>query len=95
MTRPASHREQTPPRRCGNCRFSAVPEYKNHLLCFFGDKVEFLPSYQPDKPEVRLDGEHVGLLEGDEYSKVWGGRVVEYDEVCDEWAPETKGGPHA
>jgi hypothetical protein len=88
MTRPASHREQIPERRCGNCRFSAVPEYKDHLLCFFGDKVEIIPGLNPHKPTVLLDGEDVGLMEGDEYSEVWGGRVVEFSEVCDEWQPE-------
>lgn len=87
--RPATHREQIHERRCGNCRFSAVPEYKDHILCFAGDKVEIIPSHlNPHKPRVILDGENVGLMEGDEYSKVWAGRVVEWDDVCDEWQPE-------
>lgn len=98
MTRPASHREQEFDRSCGNCFFAHSPEYKRDLLCFFGDKIEINRwgfDGKIDKVDVRLDGDDVGLMEGEEYSQVWGGRVVDpVSDVCDEWklnASETTG----
>lgn len=89
MTRPASHRTQSHPRCCGTCKHSAWPESKEHLLCFFGDTVEIIPSSLREWwSDVIFDGTSVGLLDGDEYDKVWGDRVVEDTDVCDEWESE-------
>ena len=93
MTRPASHRDVVPERSCGNCRFSFLPHYKNDLLCFHGDTIEVhrwdLGNGKLDLVDVRLDGDDVGLMEGEEYSHVWGGRAVDaYSGLCDEWQPE-------
>lgn len=87
--RPESHRDQTSERRCGNCKFAAVPVYKDHLLCFHGDNAVMEPSSCSSfKKDVWINGELVGLLDGDEYDKIWGGGVVEDTDVCDEWQPE-------
>lgn len=32
-----------------------------------------------------MNGEEVGMMDGDEYSDVWGGRVIDSDDICDEW----------
>lgn len=86
MTRPQSFREQIPERRCGNCRFAAIPEYKNDLLCFFGDNVEIEQSdCNRNKSVVTMNGDHVGLLDDEEYDPVWATRVVDCTDVCDEW----------
>jgi len=92
--RPASHREQIFPQRCGNCFFAHAPYFKReHLLCFHGDNID-LSHWRHEGSEtvntdVRIDGNDVGLMEGEEYSEVWGGRVVDdLNEVCDEWKPE-------
>lgn len=91
--RPSSHREQSHDRCCGTCRHSAVPEYKDHLLCFHGDDVVFRgPGLRAGTVDVILNDDSVGLMEGDEYDHVWGGRVVDTDDVCDEWEQEQKGG---
>lgn len=84
--RPASHREQVPPQRCGNCLYGMIPEWKQHLLCFFGDEFTTQPSFvQAGCDDVLLNGEPVGLLDGDEYDAVWGGRAVDDTDVCDCW----------
>lgn len=89
MTRPQSHCEQIPSRRCGNCRFAHIPEYKDDLLCFFGDAIESEQSYcNSHKSVVMLDGDHVGLLDGQEYDPVWANRVVDCTDICDEWKPK-------
>ena len=86
--RPESYRTQVPPRRCGNCVYGLRPEYKDHRLCFCGDTYVTQPSFSEDgKTDVLLDGEAVGLLDGDAYDRVWGGRVVDDDDVCDCWLP--------
>jgi len=89
MSRPNSYREQILERRCGNCRFAAIPEYKDDLLCFFGDNAEIEQSNcNRNKSVVLIDGAHVGLLDGQEYDPVWASRVVDCTDVCDEWKPE-------
>lgn len=94
MTRPASHREQVFPQRCGTCFFAHRPEFKtDHLLCFHGDNIEVHRwgwDGKLDKVDIRLDGRDVGMMEGEgEYDEVWGGRVVDpVTEVCDEWKQE-------
>jgi len=89
--RPPSHREQVHDKCCGNCRHSAVPEYKDDLLCFCGDNVVLRPSGLDGewRTDVELAGDIIGLMDGDEYGEVWGDRVVDADDVCDEWKPET------
>lgn len=86
MTRPISHRSQEHPRRCGNCRHCHMPTFQVHWMCFCGDNYVArrspVYSWQSD---VVLDGEDVSLLQGDEFDKVWGGRVVDPDDICDEW----------
>lgn len=92
MTRPASHREQPHERGCGNCFFSHLVAYKHNLLCFHGDNIEITgQSLYPVKSDyVLLDGEEVGMMDGDEWSDVWADRVVDCDDVCDEWKPGKK-----
>lgn len=90
--RPETHREQIPEKRCENCKFSELVHYKQDLLCFYGDNIKINKWHWKDSEtintDVKLDGEDVGLMEGDEYSKVWGGRVVDYTDICDEWQPK-------
>jgi hypothetical protein len=87
--RPETHREQIPEKRCGNCRHALYPEYKRDLLCFCDDEIEIRgPGISPGTTEVWLNGEHIGLLDGDEYDEVWAGRIVDWDDVCDEWELE-------
>jgi hypothetical protein len=88
MTRPASHREQIPKRRCGNCRHGHLVEFKEDLLCFHGDQIVVLPGLSDEDSEVWLSGESVSLLDGDEYDAVWGGRVVDATDICDAWEKE-------
>ncbi len=86
MTRPASHRTQRHPHDCGSCKYSAYPEYKEHLLCFHGDKAKIIPSSLREWwSDVIFNNRPVGLMEGDEYDEVWAGRVVEEEDICDEW----------
>lgn len=93
MTRPESHREQEPPeKRCGNCRFGHFIEWKGDLLCFHGDDFDVIR--EGDESAVFLkgvgrdsDGDDVSMMDGEEYSNVWGGRVVGYSDTCDEWKP--------
>ena len=88
--RPATHREQIPDKRCGNCRFAHIVSGKLDLLCFKGDQIEVTgkSGYPIDSDWIDLNGEDVGCLEGDAYSDVWGGRVVDGTDVCDEWESE-------
>lgn len=90
MTRPSTHRNQDPPRRCGNCIYALYPEHKDDLLCFHGDSVTRRPScLRGHWVDIELaDGRAVGLLDGDEYDQVWGGRVVDESDICDEWFPK-------
>lgn len=83
--RPETHRHQVPPRRCGNCRHGIRPEYKDHRLCFLGDAYTTYPAATADCLEVSLGETIVGLTDGDEYDRIWGGRVVDDTDVCDCW----------
>lgn len=88
--RPESHREQVPDKRCGTCFFAIRPYFKDDLLCFHGDNIEvnhwrYPAGDQQTHTDVFLDGEDVGIMDGEEYSKVWGGRVVDYTDICDEY----------
>lgn len=89
--RPDSHKEQIPEKLCENCKFCHEPNYKNDLLCFFGDNIKINKWHFKDSEtiytDIELNGEDVGFMEGDEYSKIWGGRVVDYTDICDEWQP--------
>lgn len=87
--RPTSHREQQFDRCCGNCKHCHVVEFKGDPLCFHGDDATIRPSTLRDYwSEVEMEGRSVGLMEGEEYSEVWGGRVVEAAcDVCDSWEP--------
>lgn len=92
MPRPKSHRDCVPEKHCGNCKYSHLVSGKLDLLCFKGDKIEIQGQshYPVDADYILLDGEHVDVMEGDEYSKVWGNRAVEScTEVCDEWEEES------
>lgn len=88
MTRPETHHEQSHVRCCGSCVFSKLVAYKLDLLCFYGDKIEIYgqSEYPVTAPHVYLDGEEVGMLDGDAYDKVWAERVVDSEDVCDEWS---------
>lgn len=85
--RPESHREQTPERRCGNCIFSHLVAYKLDLLCFHGDNILVTgkSEYPVTSDFIEMDGEEVGMMDGDEYARVWSGRIVDSDDICDEW----------
>ena len=88
--RPASHRDQPHNKCCGNCRHSHLVAYKIDLLCFYGDKIKVTgqSGYPVTADYVILNRDEVGMMEGDEYSKVWGGRIIDSDDVCDEWEAE-------
>ena len=89
MTRPISHRELNIKECCGTCKHSAVPEYKDDLLCFCGDSIDRAePCVHEGTIDVRINGNSVGLMDGDSYDHVWGGRVVNSTDVCDEWEQE-------
>lgn len=88
MTRPQSHRVELPAKRCGNCVHCALVAYKRDYLCFHGDDVKVSSSTDNESSFVQLgsDAEFVEVMDGEEYSNVWGGRAVCPDtEVCDEW----------
>jgi hypothetical protein len=88
--RPRSHRLQIPAVRCGTCRHAMTPEYKDDLLCFFGDRIITSPGCREGTFEVLLlrdtgQNKNVGLLLNGEYDEVWGDRVVDDTDVCDGW----------
>lgn len=89
MPRPSSHRAQPHERCCGNCRFAKLVAYKHDLLCFHGDVIQIYGQshYPVDSDHVWMveTQEDVGMIEGDAYSKVWAERIVDSDDVCDEW----------
>lgn len=80
MTRPESHREQRFDKCCENCRHANVVKYRNDTLCCYGDRVAKAPY-----GDWYLNGLDVVYLEGDEYDKAWGGRIVHPDDICDCW----------
>ena len=88
--RPASHRHQDPTHGCFDCKYGIIPEYKyDDLLCFFGDDISTEGEcYELGHVSVQINGDFVGLLEGDAYDSVWGGRVVDPSDTCDEWTPQ-------
>jgi hypothetical protein len=87
MTLPKSHRSQPHERCCGNCKFAHLVAYKLDLLCFHGDDIKLhgISSYPVAADHVSLRGDAVGMMEGDEYDRVWGTRVTDPDSICDEW----------
>ena len=94
MTRPASHHEQPMPAQCcGNCTHAHVIQFKRDLLCFKGDRIEVQPGYNNDEDDVTLivglHRQDVSLLDGEEYSEVWGRRIVDPSDACDEWQANT------
>lgn len=80
--RPKSYREHSSPRRCGTCCHARYIHVKDDLLCFAGDAVEDAAG------DAILDGQLVGLLDGDAYDRAWAGRTTEEDDTCDEWSPD-------
>lgn len=97
MTRPASHYENLPARRCGSCRHSAYVEFKRDTLCFFGDNVRIGKGcdYPTPADSVELDGRDVGSMDGEEYSEVWAGRIVHPNlGTCDEWSLRSEAEEH-
>lgn len=101
MTRPESHRDQFPEKCCRNCRHGIEVIYKRDLLCFHDDVV-YIEPVEPadrrlnDERHVTLyrprkdpdNGDSVDLMDGEEYSEVWAGRVVDDTDICDEWEPK-------
>lgn len=73
-----------------NCAFAHLVAYKLDLLCFHGDDIRVFghSEYPVNADFVQMNGEEVGMMDGEEYSKVWGGRIIDSDDVCDEWKPE-------
>lgn len=88
--RPASHKDEPPEKRCGNCIFSRYLAIKEHLLCFHGDSIVDTgkSNYPVNASYVELNGEDVNFMEGDQYDRVWAGRVVDSSDVCEEWMEE-------
>lgn len=87
MTRPISHREAIPEKRCENCKFSALVAYKWDLLCFHGDKTEVTGVLDSGACFVEIEGKDVSEMEGDEYDRIWAGRAVSHTDSCEEWEP--------
>lgn len=58
------------------------------LLCFHGDSIEVngQSSYPVTADHVYMDGDEVGLKDGSDYDRIWAGRIVNSDDVCDCWA---------
>ena len=75
--RPDSHHSQEHARCCGNCRHSQLIRYKHDLLCFHNE--------QPTA-DTLLD---IACMDGEEYSPIWGGRVVDHDDCCSEWEADS------
>ena len=88
--RPESYSDEPPEKCCSTCRFSHLVAYKLDLLCFRGDKIEITGTseYPVTADHVALDGEDVGMMEGDSYDRIWGARSVDGAAVCTEWEPE-------
>jgi len=58
----------------------------------FGDEYVVQPSFaRAGRDDLLLRGEPVGLMDGDEYDAVWGGRVTYDDDICDEWVAKDGG----
>jgi len=72
--------------------FARLVAHKLDLLCFHGDVIQIYgQSHYPvaaDHVWLAANQEEVGMMEGDEYSKVWAERIVDSDDVCDEWKSE-------
>lgn len=93
MTRPPTHRElPVLPIRCGTCRHCIVVQYKGDSLCFHGDMITVGPPEPMAQTGVIAHSVAIGVnryietMDGEEYSEVWGGRVVDPEsEVCDQW----------
>jgi len=86
--RPDTHRDQTPDKHCGNCRYSAWPIGSDYLWCFHGENVRRSKSGQASDEFVDLpDGRSIDTLEGDEMDQEWVKRHVDsVTDVCDEWS---------
>jgi hypothetical protein len=87
MPRPDSHRYQQHEKCCGNCKFSHLVAYKLDLLCFYGDTIRVIgkSEYPVTADLIQMNGEEVGMMDGEEYSSVWAGRIIDGDDVCDKW----------
>jgi len=70
--------------------FSHLVAYKLDLLCFHGDNIIVFgkSKYPVTSDYVDMNGQEVGIMEGDTYSNVWADRIVDSDDVCDEWTLE-------
>jgi len=88
--RPATYNDTAPERCCSNCRHAHLIAVKLDLLCFHGDTIEVTghQEYPVRADHIDMGGEEVGMLEGDAYSKVWAGRIIDSDAICDQWEPE-------
>jgi hypothetical protein len=88
MVRPATHKHQQFQKCCATCKHSRVVAYKLDLLCFFGEadiSIHGSESYPVEADCVFLGQDEVGLMEGDQYDRVWADRVVDPDDICDQW----------
>ena len=85
--RPDSHREQTPEKRCGNCRFRHEVKFKRDDLCFYGeeDKIE-VNGKDWDGEWITFDGITLEIADWEDgYDKIWSKRIVDITDVCDHW----------
>ncbi len=85
--RPDSYDDRPPINRCGTCEHCHYVRYHTQLLCFHGDVIVARRDGKGEwqKSDVEFAGESVELLGGEEFSKLWAGRVVGSDATCDEW----------
>lgn len=87
--RPDSHREQVHEKRCGNCRFRHEVKFYRGDLCFFGEEhLLEISGKDFDGECITFNEIDLTICDGDEYSKVWGKRVVDRLDICDKWEPE-------
>ena len=84
--RPESHRLNLPLRRCATCVHAAWLAWKRDWLCLHGDNSTRSQYGISGQEFVEIDGAELNGMDGEEYSRYWGGRVVDPEvEVCDEW----------
>jgi hypothetical protein len=59
-----------------------VLAYKLHLLCFRGDDIKVT---KKEQDIVYMDGIQINAMWGEVYNDILQDRVVETDNICDEW----------
>lgn len=81
---------------CFNCAYSAIPDFRSDMLCFFGENPIITEGHCPDRKHVEVAyGElfpcgrkvwrSVSSMDQSEYGRILGGRNVLPCGICDEW----------